>query len=127
MKNLLILCSFILVLMSCEDKFSKEKLNETITFTNRSSETIKSLKMWGGSRIDSPNSKIWNWEDLSPDKTVDVTFNIKRDVGEPEGSIYYEAVFSNNDTLKGGTYFTNWQLSPFYNISILRDKFEVSR
>ena len=85
-----------------EDKFLKEKFNENITFTNKSSETIKSLRMWGGSRIDSPNSKIWNWENLSPYTTINVIFNIKRDIKEPEGSIYYEAVFYSNDTLKGG-------------------------
>ena len=113
--------------MSCEKKFLKEKFNDNITFTNNSSETIKSLRMWGRSRIDSPNSKIWTWENLSPNKTVDVTFNIKRDIGEPEGSIYYYAIFHNNDTVKGGTYFTNWQMSSFENVSILRDKFEISK
>lgn len=125
-KTKLIILFVALFSISCsEDKFFKEKFDENITFNNKSSETIKSLKMWGGSKIDSPNSKIWNWENLSPNDSIVVKFNIKRDIGEPEGSIYYHAIFNNNDTLKGGNYYTNWQIFGGEDVIIHKDRFEI--
>lgn len=108
-----------------DDRFLKEKFNDNIIFTNQSSETIKHLKMWGGSRENSPNSKVWNWENVAVGETIDVTFNIKRDFGDGEGSVYYYAIFDNNDTLKGGSYYTNWQMIGIENVSIYRNSFEI--
>jgi|GEM_PF-2507644 len=116
-------------LISCsEDRFFKQKFDETVTLTNNSSRAIKSMRMWGGNGVTNPaESKVWTWENISPDSTVTVRFNIKRDIKAREGSINYEVIFGENDTLKTGSYFTNWQLLSYDKVEIYENKIDVVR
>lgn len=113
-------------LISCsEDRYFKQKFDETVVLTNKSSGTLKSVKMWGGNGINPVDSKVWSWENIPPDSTLTVRFNIKRDIKVPEGSIFYEVVFLENDTLKTGTYFTNWQLLSVEKVDIYENRIVI--
>ncbi|ODS87137.1 MAG: hypothetical protein ABS46_00435 [Cytophagaceae bacterium SCN 52-12] len=93
------------MLFSCsEDKYFKEKFDETLRVTNHSSHVIPRLKVYG----EVPGSKSWVLEDLQPDDQRNIRFNIKRDLKNREGGLNIVAFFDESDSLATNIYYTNW-------------------
>lgn len=94
----------ITIQLSCENKFYKEKYDINYSLTNKSDSTIRELKVG-----DSEMEKIWIFKNVGPGETNKLTFNIKRDLKKPEGSIVLTASFNMQDSVYlPVTYFTNW-------------------
>lgn len=104
----------IIVNFSCSDlyndRFYKEKFDEEISITNKTDTIISEIKVWGGSNPILKDEKVWIFKDVAPEETKTIVLNIKREVKLSEGSIYVTAILNKNDTIKGGIYFTNWQI-----------------
>lgn len=104
MKNLLIVFVLFFTLMSCEEKFEKEKYDVQFTVRNTTDEVVKL-------NVDEISGKI-KWEkSLSPGEVYDIKFNIKKDIDISEGGFIFKATFPDGESVEENSgYFTNYQI-----------------
>lgn len=121
MKNLLLIL-LVLSLFGCKDNFSREKYDVSLYFEN-ATQTNLILS------VTEVNNKIkWTDKEILPNESFTISFNIKKDIGIPEGGFVYKAYFSDGDSTVINTgYFTNYQFqgkNPAY-YKITKSGFEV--
>jgi hypothetical protein len=94
----------IVTLLSCEDKFYKDKYDIEFHIINKTKSVIPEIKINGAE-----GAKTWTFKNLDPEKSEKIEFNIKRDLRISEGGFEFSAVTMTGDSLTLNTgYFTNW-------------------
>lgn len=118
---------FLIILshFSCEDKHYKKKYDVELTITNKTDTVIPKISVDAGN-----GAKIWVFPNVKPGGSEHFSFNIKRDLGIPEGGLILTAFWNKQDstTLNTG-YFTNWQYQAPNpgSYDIFRSKIEIKK
>lgn len=105
-----------LLFTSCEERYSNVKYDVTFNVVNKSSLTIK-LDI-----VEINQNKFWRDNELEPEDSFEVSFNIKKDIDEAESGFLIKAFKPCGDSIVLNTgYFTNYQIqgkaSQYYIIS----------
>jgi hypothetical protein len=89
---------------SCEDKYYKDKYDVELSITNKTDTVIPKISVNAGN-----GAKIWVFQNVKPGGSEHFSFNIKRDLGIPEGGLILTAFWNKQDSIMLNTgYFTNW-------------------
>ncbi|MBK6979937.1 MAG: hypothetical protein IPH28_24925 [Cytophagaceae bacterium] len=108
--------------LSCKDDFAKEKYDVNLNFEKKTQSKIKLT-------ILEINNKIkWEKKEILTNGKLSINFNIKRDIGSPEGGFIFKAYFEDGDSIVTNTgYYTNYQFqdkSPIY-YNVTKNGFQV--